>query len=178
MKKVIIVLILIAVIGAVFIGRYDNMFNTVAEIFNKYSVEAVIDGEIVTRNFLIKHATPLDIVRSYNIINSDGEDAFSQKLVEKYQAEIENAEKIRAVTRVPMLNQLDEPLRTDIYHDGIKNQLLDIFEKPDRYIITDTYETDITNDFLNRTLDAYNTGDWASIFAYIRQLGFYSISAK
>ena len=94
MKKIVIVLILIAVIGAVFIGRYDNMFNTVAEIFDKYSVEAVIDGEIVTRNFLIKYTTPLDIVRAYNIVKGDGEDVFLQKLVEKYQAEIENAEKI------------------------------------------------------------------------------------
>ena len=46
MKKIVIILIIIAIVGAVFIGRYDNMFNTVAEIFNKYSVEAVIDGEI------------------------------------------------------------------------------------------------------------------------------------
>ena len=82
MKKIVIILIIIAIVGAVFIGRYDNMFNTVADILDKYSVEAMIDGEIVTRNFLIKYATPLDIVRAYNIIKNDGEDVFLQKLIE------------------------------------------------------------------------------------------------
>ena len=81
MKKIVIIVIIIAIVGAVFIGRYDNMFNTVAEIFNKYSVEAVIDGEIVTRNFLIKYATPLDIVRAYGIISNDGENAFLEELI-------------------------------------------------------------------------------------------------
>ena len=182
MKKIVIALVIIAVVGAVFIRQYDKMLNTVADILDKYSVETVLDGEIVTRNFLIKYATPFDIVRSYAIITIKGENAFLEELIAKRQAEVEGDDKtlgkIRIVTRVPDLNEIDEPLKIDWGRDSIKNGLKKVYDYPDIYYIH-THNVDISEAFLSETSEHYEKGDWAAIFAYIRaEIDNFSISSK
>ena len=177
-KKIIIVLAAFIAVSTLLAIQYDKMYATVDELLGKYSVETVIDRKITTRNFLIKYATPLDIVRAYNIIKNDGEDVFLQKLIEIRQTEVETPERIRIVTRVPLLNETDEPLKTEYTTDNIKNMLMKNYEYPGWYRIHSD-EVDITDDFIEKTADLYENGDWAAIFTYIRnELKHFTISGS